>query len=85
MAAETGPFLTVGELCDRLHSLCEWAKENAPTEIYVDLIETCVICEALADANGDWNKTVDVSEVAARLKREGIHLVPRSAKDHHGE
>ena len=75
MADEHEPFLNVGDLVPRLQKLRDWASESAPAEIYADIVEACVICEALADPTGDWNKSVDARDVAARLRRQGLHLV----------
>jgi hypothetical protein len=75
MADGHEPFLNVGDLVPRLRKLRDWASEFAPAEIYADIVEACVICEALADPTGDWNKTVDARDVAARLRRQGLHLV----------
>jgi hypothetical protein len=75
MADDHEPFLDIGDLLPRLRKLRDWACESAPAEIYADIFEACVICEALADPTGDWNKSVDVRDVAARLRRQGLHLV----------
>jgi len=69
------PLLTIKDLLPRLRRLRDWAEESAPADIYIEILDAYVICEALADPNGDWNKRVDIRDVAARLRRQGIHLV----------
>jgi len=75
------PFLEINDLLERLKRLRDRARESGPNDIYIDLIEACALCEALADPNGEWNKTVNADDVAARLRRQGIHVVP----DEHSE
>ena len=76
MADETAPFLEISDLVVRLQRLRDWAERSGPPEIFVDLVEACVICEALADPDGDWSKTVSAEDLAAKLRRQGLHLVP---------
>jgi hypothetical protein len=75
MAENEAPLLEISDLVARLQRLRDWARESGPPDIYVDLVEACAICEGLADPDGDWNKTVDVRDVAARLRRQGLHVV----------
>lgn len=70
--------LEIGDLLNRLNRLRDRARASGPADIYIGLIEACALCEALADPNGDWNKTVDVRDVAAQLRRQGLHLVSRA-------
>jgi len=74
-AEDAVPFLEIGDLLKRLHQLRDRARESGPNDIYLGLIEACAICEALADPNDERNKTVDFEDVAARLRRQGLHLV----------
>ena len=73
--------LEIGDLLNRLNRLRDRARESGPDDIYLDLIEACALCEALADPDGDWNKTVDARDVAAELHRQGLHLVPRTGDE----
>jgi hypothetical protein len=62
------PVLTISDLVPRLQRLRDSAARSAPPQIYLDLIEACAICEALANPEGDWNKVVSIEDVAARLQ-----------------
>lgn len=75
MAENDPPLLDISDLVVRLQRLRDWARESGPPDIYVDLVEACAICEGLADPDADWNKTVDVRDVAARLRRQRLHMV----------
>ena len=67
--------LEITDLLAVLHRLRDRARESGPYDIYVDLVEACALCEALANPDGEWNKTVNADDVAARLRRQGLHLV----------
>lgn len=73
--------LEIGDLLNRLNRLRDKARASGPDDIYIDLIEARALCEALANPDGDWNKTVDVRDVAAQLRRQGLHLLPRIGKE----
>jgi hypothetical protein len=80
--ADHEPFVTIGDdLLPRLQRLRDWAERSAPPEVYMEIVDVCIICEALANPEGDWNKTVDIRDVAARLQRQGIHLLKKSESD----
>lgn len=67
--------LEISDLLERLHRLRDRAREIGPTDIYIDLIEACALCEALANRDGEWNKSIEVDQETPRAKRQGIHLV----------
>jgi hypothetical protein len=69
------PFLEINDLVTRLRWLRDRARESGPDDLYIKLIEACALCEALADPDGEWQKTVNVDDVAAGLRRQGLHLV----------
>ena len=75
------PNVEIGDLLNRLNRLRDRARASGRDDIYIDLIEACALCEALANPDGDWNKTVDVRDVAAQLRRRGLHLLPRIGKE----
>jgi hypothetical protein len=54
------------------------ARDVGPPDIYV---EACAMCEALANSDGNWNKAVDMRDVAAHIRRQGIHLVPETLSE----
>jgi hypothetical protein len=69
------PNLLISDLVERLRRLRDWARESGPNDIYIELVEACALCEALADPDNKWEKMVNVDDVAAQLRRQGPHLV----------
>jgi hypothetical protein len=69
------PLLEITDLLVKLQGIRDRARDSGSDDIYIDLIEACAICEALANPEGDWNNTVDIRDVAARLRRQGLHVV----------